>query len=70
MTAVDEALHYGVRQALERNYWREGAPSRLIVVITDEPGETNMEQLIYDQLPTYTKELQQARPGLGSISPG
>ena len=64
----DEALHHGVRRALEPKYWREGASSRLIVVITDEPGETNMQQLIYDQLPTYSVELLQAKPSLASIS--
>ena len=64
-----EALHHGVLRALERKYWREGVSSRLIVVITDEPGETNMQRLIYDQLPTYSEELLQTQPHLGSISP-
>lgn len=65
----DEALHHGVRRALEGKYWREGSSSRLIIVITDEPGDTNMQRQIYDQLPTYSGDLLQVRPSLGSISP-
>ena len=64
-----EALHHGVQRALERRYGREGSSSRLIIVITDEPGDTNMQQQIYDQLPTYSEDLLQLRPSLGSISP-
>ena len=64
-----EALHHGVQRALEGKYWREGSSSRLIIVITDEPGDTSMQQQIYDQLPTYSEDLLQVRPSLGSISP-
>ena len=68
LTGGAEALHYGVRRALERKYSREGALSRLVIVITDEPGDTDMQQQIYDQLPTYSEDLLQTRPRLRSIS--
>ena len=63
-----EALHHGVLRALEQKYWREAAAARLIVVITDEPGETNMQQVVYEQLPAYSEDLLRAVPSLRLLS--
>ena len=53
-----EALHNGVQQALQEKYGREGALSRLVIVITDEPGDTTLQEQIYRQLPTYSPDLE------------
>ena len=63
-----EALHHGVLRALEKKFWREASAARLIVVISDEPGESDMQQAVYDQLPIYSAELLRALPSLRSPS--
>lgn len=63
-----EALHHGILEALNDRYWRLGASSRVIVVVTDEPGVTDMQGDVYNAMSIYPAELLEINPRFGEIS--
>jgi hypothetical protein len=62
-----EALHDGLKAALDPSLWREDSVHRLLVLLTDEPGDTNDADGVLDAMPAFTEEQRKLVPTLADL---
>lgn len=63
-----EALHYGLKEGLDRKHWRTDTLDRIIVLISDEEGETNDEKGVLALMPSYSDHQKKLVSTLGNLS--
>ena len=56
------ALHDGLREAMKSRYWREDSVNRIVVVMSDEAGDTDDLQALVDEMPVFSEEALAVAP--------
>ena len=59
-----EALHDGLREAMKDRYWREDTVNRVVILMTDEQGDTRDLQALIREMPVFSDEALEVAPGL------
>ena len=60
-----EALHDGLREALASRFWREDTINRVVVLMTDEAGDTRDLQGVVEAMPLFSEEALGSAPTMG-----
>lgn len=63
-----EAIHDGMKRALENDLWRKESLDRIIVLIADEAGDTNDVSGVLDSMPSFTQAQLATQPKLQQLS--
>jgi hypothetical protein len=63
-----EAIHDGMKRALENDMWRSESLQRIVVLIADEPGDSNDGNSVLLKMPSLSSAQLNVSPKLRSLS--